>query len=106
MHESARTKEDEPRARHARFAVGKEGLVLLETPEANGHLGHDTRDDGAETLVEADWRLATDDVRAGSKEAAGLFTVRASLAGELHAHLDGVERWLLAEHAWCTYGGR
>lgn len=72
--------------------VGEPALVLLEAHETDGHLGHDTGNDRAETLVETQGRLAADDVHTSGKEATGLLTVATAAARKLHAHLDRVER--------------
>ena len=87
-----RTKEDALRRGDTRLAVREPGLVLLETHETDGHLGHDTGDHGTETLVQAERALAADDVHTRGEEAARLLTLGAAAARELHAHLDRVER--------------
>lgn len=87
-----RTQKDTLRRGDARLAVRKPVLVLLETHETNGHLGHNTRHDSTETLVQAEGALTADDVHTGGEEATRLLAVRAATAGKLHAHLDGVER--------------
>lgn len=57
---------------NARLLVGQQLLVCLEGSETDGHLGHDAREDGTETLVETKRSLLLDDLRAGRNETSRL----------------------------------
>ena len=57
-----RTNEDIADGRFPRFLIGQEVFVGLETGEANRHLGHDSRKDGAEALVKRQGRLSLDNL--------------------------------------------
>lgn len=74
----------------ARLLVRQHLLVGLERGEPDRHLGDNARHDGAEALVQAEGRLALDDVGAGEEEPALGGPWRPAAAGELHTDLDGV----------------
>lgn len=57
----ALTKEDVGRRHFARVLVHQKVLVHFETGEPNGHLGHDTGHDCAESLVQPEWGFFCDD---------------------------------------------
>lgn len=69
---SGRTEEDHGRGSDARLLVRQEPLVLLKRRKPNRHLGHDTRHDRSQSLVQAEGRLFRDDVCARGDESAGL----------------------------------
>lgn len=76
----------------ASLLIGQEQLVLLVGGEPDGHLGDDTAQHGSETLVQTESGLLLDNVDAGGHEAAGLHSGGLGPSGQLHAHLDGIER--------------
>ena len=63
-----RTDEDVSDRRLPGFLVGQKVFVRFETGESNGHFGHDTRKDGAETLVERQWCFPLNNLDSGSNE--------------------------------------
>lgn len=72
MREGRRTYEDAPDVRLARLLVRQPALVCLEAREADGHLGHDAREDGTEPLVQGKRGLPLDDQGARGDESSGL----------------------------------
>lgn len=83
-HEGSAARDD------ASVGIGQELLVGFEGSEADGHLGDNTGEDGAETLVEAERSLFLDDFDTGADEAAFGGAGLASATGELHADFDCV----------------
>lgn len=80
----------------ARLLVAEHLLVPLERGEADGHLGHDARQHGAEALVEGHGRLLLHNLDARLDEAAAGGAGGAGAARELHADLDGIWAAMLA----------
>lgn len=77
-----RTEESRLRADNTSLLVRHPLLVCLEGSESNGHLGHDTGDDGTETLVETKRSLALHDFSAGGDETSR-FDLRCTLKADL-----------------------
>jgi len=76
------TEESRLRANSTSLLVRHPLLVCLEGSESNGHLGHDTRDDGTKTLVETKRSLALDDFCAGGDETSR-FDLRCTLEADV-----------------------
>lgn len=76
--EIRRTDEDTTETRLASLLVRQPALVGFETRETNGHLGHDTGENSAETLVKREGCLTLDDVGASRNEAPRLGLYRIS----------------------------
>lgn len=70
--------------------VGQHLLVPLKGGEADGHLGHNARQDGAEALVQSKRRFFLDELNTGLDEAAAGGSGLARTARELHSDLDCV----------------
>lgn len=70
--------------------VGQQLLVPLEGGEADGHLGDNARQDGAEALVQSKRRLLLDELNTRLDEAAAGCAGLARTARELHSDLDCV----------------
>lgn len=70
--------------------VGERLLVPFERGEADGHLGDDARQDGAQTLVQTEGGLPFDDFGTSLDEASFGSSGLARAAGELHSDLDCV----------------
>lgn len=71
------TNEDIPYASFPSILISKPTFVLLETGETDGHLGYDTRENGAKALVQSQWRFSPDDISARSDEPSSLCLGRA-----------------------------
>ena len=64
-------------------------LLTLKRRKTDGHLGHDTRHDGTETLVQAKGRLAGHNLLSSREEAEGLeLDGLASATNDGHARAD------------------
>ena len=90
-HTSGETSEEEGLAGNdTGLLVGKKLLVPLERSETDGHLGHDTGENGTETLVQTKGSLLLDDLNTGLDEATLGHTGLPAAARKLHADLDGI----------------
>lgn len=65
------TKEDHTDTRLARLSVRECVLVGFKTGEPDGHLGHNSGEDGTETLVQSQGCFSFDDVRTRGDETSG-----------------------------------
>lgn len=81
--------------------VGEELLVPLKRGEADGHLGDDAGQDGAEALVQRKGGFLLDDLDAVFDEAAAGGAGHARATGELHAHFDCVCMGVIMMMVYC-----